>query len=344
MALAACAVMVSCEKEETTTKTNRLATPQVTATVGETEVSVSWEAIENAVSYEYTVDAGAAQSITTTSFTIAVADLAEGSHTVSVVALPEEGSEYKESRPGSATFEILGEPTEMPQEYAPYVGTWAVSSSDKINWVENPDDNRYVMAQLTESPINFNVTIAWDGINEVLTMTGWSPMEAYFGALPTILDFYEGDMCILTNVMLMEDMSEISSELAGFSMMVVGLADLGEEYGISSLTAEGLVPTYVLSIDGDGMTGTGITTTVTVRKEDGSTENVEADFVACDVTASSAQGNMVLAGSDDNIPAGTFIFTKTSSAVSINSSISIISAELNKNMAAAMTVSPMFAR
>ena len=344
MALAACAVMVSCEKEEGTTTTKRLSIPQVTATVGETEVSVSWEAVENAVSYEYTVDNGAAQNITTTSFTIAVADLSEGEHTVSVVALPEEGSEYNESRPGTATFEILGEPTEMPQEYAPYVGTWAVSSTQRMNWVPDPEKENYVLSQISDTQTDFTVTIAWDGINEILVMTGLSPLEAYFGEIPALLNFDEdGKMYIYSNVVLMEDMSELDNSLAGYSMMWVGVADLGE-YGVSSITGQGNMPTYLLTVNGESMTGQGITVQVSVQMQDGSVEQTEGTFVAMDVVASSASGNMILEGEEDNIPAGTFTFTKTSSAVSINSSISIISAELNKNMNAAMTVSPMLAR
>lgn len=66
---------------------------------------VSWEAVENAVSYEYTVNDGEPQSVTETSVQISTPEA--GTYTVKVRALPEESSEeFQPSDWAFATFTI----------------------------------------------------------------------------------------------------------------------------------------------------------------------------------------------------------------------------------------------
>lgn len=271
MALAACAVMVSCEKEETTTKTNRLATPQVTATVGETEVSVSWEAIENAVSYEYTVDDGTAENITATSFTIPVADLTIGSHTVSVKAIPEEGAEYKESRPGTATFNIGGgdvpeplEPGTLISNMSDLIGTWTVTTVGTFAWPKDPQNPQYVMAQYTNEPRTFDVTISEYGV-DTLQMTGWSVMGAEIPAL------------------IVKDPSGQTNGIGLVTMVTVGEAQ------------EGTIPTwYAVDVEGSGFPQQPLLAYVFSMREDGTvvgsamTYNLKyTDGTTADVTVAS---------------------------------------------------------
>ena len=271
-AFAACAVMVSCEKEkEGTTTTKRLSTPQVTATVGETEVSVSWEAIENAVSYEYTVDDGTAENVTATSFTIPVADLATGSHTVSVKAIPEEGAEYKESRPGTATFNIGGgdvpeplEPGTLISNMSDLIGTWTVTTVGTFAWPKDPQNPQYVMAQYTNEPRTFDVTISEYGV-DTLQMTGWSVMGADIPAL------------------IVKDPSGQTNGIGLVTMVAVGEAQ------------EGSIPTwYAVDVEGGGFPQQPMLAYLFSMREDGTvvgsalTYNLQyTDGTTADVTVAS---------------------------------------------------------
>lgn len=105
IALAASAILFSCEEPQQKPDPQVLATPQVSAQVDGNTVTVSWEAVENAVSYSYAIDGGS--STTTDQTSVTVSDLTFGEHTVSVTAFPAEGSEdWSASEAGTATFTI----------------------------------------------------------------------------------------------------------------------------------------------------------------------------------------------------------------------------------------------
>ena len=355
VAFAACAVMVSCDKDDDKKPNNpptpdpdqptKLATPSVTCEVGETEVTVSWEAVANAASYEYTVDGGTA---TTTD----VADLAAGNHTVSVTALPEDGSEeYTKSDAGTATFNIeeVQEPITMPDELAPYVGTWSLQTTAYMMWVDIPDMEGYVQPEITEQPLNMEVEVTWDEINGTLVMTGLSPLEVATGPVPIVMGYAkDNNMYIWTNLEVEYDLGQINSQLQGYNLFWQGIVDFTEQgYGYSTLSGEGLFNTYTVTLAGDGntMTATGATASASAKLEDGTVVDLEGQWVAIDLSGKSAQGSTILtADGQSQMPAGDFTFTKTSNSVSAMAAMKIISAELNRNLVASMTVSPMRVR
>lgn len=361
-AFAACAVMVSCDKDDDKKPNNpptpdpdqptKLATPSVTCEVGETEVTVSWEAVANAASYEYTVDGGTATTTEETTFTLAVADLAAGNHTVSVTALPEDGSEeYTKSDAGTATFNIeeVQEPITMPDELAPYVGTWSLQTTAYMMWVDIPGREGYVQPEITNEPLNMTVEVAWDEINGMLVMTGLSPLEAVTGPVPIVMGYAEdSNMYIWTNLEVEYDLGQINSQLQGYNLFWQGIADFTEDgYGYSTLTGDGMFNTYTVTIadDGNTMTATGATASAKAKLEDGTVVDLEGPWVAIDLGGVSAQGSTILTADDQSqMPAGDFAFTKTSNSVSAMAAMKIISTELNRNLVASMTVSPMRVR
>lgn len=339
MALAVSAVMVSCEKKEGETpqppKKVRLETPEVTATVNTDAgtVTVSWYQIEGAVSYTYKVDDGTESSTDKLTVELNAADLQAGSHTVSVKAIPAEDSEeYNESNWGDASFTLEQQEVEMPEEYEPYVGTWSMATTHVFNWTEDPANPGYVLANFEERELVFPVTIAWDGVNQVLVVTGLSPLDALLGPLPAVLaKFDDGNMYICGMVTLNYDLGQLSSQLSGYKLTWLGVADLGAE-GYSPLTSSQVSRLYQIVNNGDTMTGTGLE--VEVGMQDGSTMN--AEYVAIDLLALSGNSMTILTAETDYMPGGTFTFTKTGNSVPAGANINVINSILTNNFVASM--------
>lgn len=183
MALAVSAVMVSCEKKNEDTpepsKKVRLATPEVTATVDAENgvVTVEWGKVENAVSYAYKVDAGTETPSTELSFTLNVADLKAGDHTVEVKAIPAEDSEeYNESNWGSASFTIEEntDPVEPSEELKAWLGTYKASSTMKLEFTEGAE---YIEIGKKEEPMEFTVTIEPSNNAELVLIYGLSGIQ-----------------------------------------------------------------------------------------------------------------------------------------------------------------------
>ena len=99
-------LLMSCDKDENTPDPSVLGTPELRlADTSATSVTVEWDAVENAASYEYTVNDGEPQPVTETSVQISTPEA--GTYTVKVRALPEEGSEeFQPSDWAFATFTI----------------------------------------------------------------------------------------------------------------------------------------------------------------------------------------------------------------------------------------------
>lgn len=307
MALAACAVMVSCEKEETTTKTNRLATPQVTATVGETEVSVSWEAIENAVSYEYTVDDGTAENVTATSFTIPVADLATGSHTVSVKAIPEEGAEYKESRPGTATFKIKGAPVQPEGELSEWLGSYEVTASRQV---ELTSDGQYVSMAMVEEPTTFNITIDASEDPNLVYVYGFSKVDATIPAIATL--FSDQQTGQVVGLGLLAEEYPVAKLEDGTQLAYYGIYENTDQEGVVGIVG-GLKYTFIFVNNGTTITSEAAPVYFSETQEN------PYYVVATDVM--SAQGQemgLYYQSYPVKLPAGVFTLTKTGNAAPVN--------------------------
>ena len=85
---AAAAVAFSCQEQNGPADAVALATPEVSATVNGDNVTVSWTQIPNAATYSWNIDSNAARTTDQTSVTVSTSDLAEGEHTVYVIANP----------------------------------------------------------------------------------------------------------------------------------------------------------------------------------------------------------------------------------------------------------------
>ena len=311
-AFAACAMLVSCDKDDDKKPNNpptpdpdqptKLATPSVTYEVGETEVTVSWEAVANAASYEYTVDGGTATTTEETTFTLAVADLAAGNHTVSVTALPEDGSEeYTKSDAGTATFNIeeVQGPITMPDEYADYVGTWNVTTTKTLVAATTQGESD----RIDETPMTIeNVSIAWSETEGFLLMTGFTAFETVLGSsIPAYIVPDEAGVLNIAGVQLNFDLGELKPDYSGYMTTWCPMYMTEEGLGVA-FSHGGMIPAYALTMSEDGNTITA--DGVDLQFSDGSTHTVEA----YDLVGLSSQYYTLL---NANSPAGTFTFTKT---------------------------------
>ena len=311
-AFAACAMLVSCDKDDDKKPNNpptpdpdqptKLATPSVTYEVGETEVTVSWEAVANAASYEYTVDGGTATTTEETTFTLAVADLAAGNHTVSVTALPEDGSEeYTKSDAGTATFNIeeVQGPITMPDEYADYVGTWNVTTTKTLVAATTQGESD----RIDETPMTIeNVSIAWSETEGFLLMTGFTAFETVLGSsIPAYIVPDEAGVLNIAGVQLNFDLGELKLDYSGYMTTWCPMYMTEEGLGVA-FSQGGMIPAYALTMSEDGNTITA--DGVDLQFSDGSTHTVEA----YDLVGLSSQYYTLL---NANSPAGTFTFTKT---------------------------------
>lgn len=311
-AFAACAMLVSCDKDDDKKPNNpptpdpdqptKLATPSVTYEVGETEVTVSWEAVANAASYEYTVDGGTATTTEETTFTLAVADLAAGNHTVSVTALPEDGSEeYTKSDAGTATFNIeeVQGPITMPDEYADYVGTWNVTTTKTLVAATTQGESD----RIDETPMTIeNVSIAWSETEGFLLMTGFTAFETVLGSsIPAYIVPDEAGVLNIAGVQLNFDLGELNPDFSGYKTTWCPMYMTEEGLGVA-FSQGGMIPAYALTMSEDGNTITA--DGVDLQFSDGSTHTVEA----YDLVGLSSQYYTLL---NANSPAGTFTFTKT---------------------------------
>ena len=101
---AAAAVALSCQEQNGPAEAVALATPEVSATVNGDNVTVSWTEIPNAATYSW-------KTTDQTSVTVSTSDLAEGEHTVYVIANPalDAADQYTASQPGSYTFTVTAQ-------------------------------------------------------------------------------------------------------------------------------------------------------------------------------------------------------------------------------------------
>jgi transcriptional regulator with XRE-family HTH domain len=105
-----------------------------------TKVSVSWNAVANAGSYEVALSNGYTQTVTTNSASLdaAAAGLTDGDYSLTVVAMPASGqTRYTQSDSGSATFTYTKPATPTPTAQAlaaPSISTVISGQTVTVNW------------------------------------------------------------------------------------------------------------------------------------------------------------------------------------------------------------------
>lgn len=316
MALAACTV-ISCEEKEDPkdpgtpgggddTTPTKLATPNVKAEVGETEVLVSWEAVANAASYEYTVDNGAATAIEATSVTLAVADLGAGNHTVSVTALPAEGSkDYTKSDAGTCSFNIEEEgddpnpPTgDVSEDLKEWIGTYSATSTQQVEFVNN---NGSLGMNLLDGGATFEITIEASEDPNYVYVYGFSKVDSSIPAIATIFTNEDGSLKALG---LLADSQPITQDNEGYDMAYYGVCDRS-----GTLTFVTGLPYTFAFINNGG--------TITSEAYQGALNEAGTDLfkvVATDLFSSDGQYiNIYYSNLPVQIPAGVITLTKSSS-------------------------------
>lgn len=113
-AFALSSFMVSCDKEEKTPDPQALGAPKLSlADTTATSVTVKWDAVENAASYEVMLDNDETNLIPVTGTEYELATPEEGTYTVKVRALPAEGENYLTSEWSEPIeYELKGEEPE----------------------------------------------------------------------------------------------------------------------------------------------------------------------------------------------------------------------------------------
>ena len=316
-AFAACAVMVSCDKDDDKKPNNpptpdpdqptKLATPSVTSEVGETEVTVSWEAVANAASYEYTVDGGTATTTEETTFTLAVADLAAGSHTVSVVALPEEGSEYEESKPGSATFEIKGAPVQPEGELSEWLGSYEVTASRQV---ELTSDGQYVSMAMVEEPTTFNITIDASEDPNFVYVYGFSKADATIPAIATL--FSDQQTGQVVGLGLLAEEYPVAKLEDGTQLAYYGIYENTDQEGVVGIVG-GLQYTFIFVNNGTTITSEAAPVYFSETQEN-PYYVVATDFMS----AKGQEMALYYQSYPVKLPAGVFTLTKTGNAAPVN--------------------------
>lgn len=278
----------------------RLETPEVTANQDDNgTIVISWSS-SNAASYNYSFDSGEWTNTTDASVTYQVADLTIGSHTMQVVALPEEGStEYLESLPGECTFYIEEQLVEPNEDLQPWVGTYDVSCTHRI--VVDVNDNSEIVFRIENVGASMTgITIRPSSRADYLRISGLSGLEEYsFWA--TLFESEDEKQCL---GIVTGDMA-IAQDSQGNDMVCAPICRNEEDGAVAIFSGT----EYAYLIDPETMTS--------IPHELMSSSNVRHTVYSADIF--SFDGNSVGVYYNSNsfpiyIPAGNFEFTKTSTS------------------------------
>ena len=277
----------------------RLETPEVTANLdGKGGVVVSWSSIEHAASYIYSLDSGEWETTTETSVTYQTSDLTATTHTVSVIAQPEEGSaEYRESLPGECSFTVQHEVVEPVEELRSWLGTYTVGCTARVVVDYNSNDQIVFGFDNTYSG-NFTVTIQPSTNENYVWISGLSPLSEY-SLWATIIESEDGKPCL---GIVTGDMA-VAQDANGDDMLCAPICwnEEGDVVTIFSGTE------YAFLIDPD--------TKTSIPRELVSSSNVQYSVVAADIFSFDNGGvGIYYADYPTYIPAGTFTFTKASTS------------------------------
>lgn len=277
----------------------RLETPEVTANSdGKGEVVVSWSSIEHAASYIYSLDSGEWETTTETSVTYQTSDLTATTHTVSVIAQPEEGSaEYRESLPGECSFTVQHEVVEPVEELRSWLGTYTVGCTARVVVDYNSNDQIVFGFDNTYSG-NFTVTIQPSTNENYVWISGLSPLSEY-SLWATIIESEDGKRCL---GIVTGDMA-VAQDANGNDMLCAPICWNEEDDVVTIFSGT----EYAYLIDPETMTS--------ISRELMSSSNVQYTVVAADIFSFDNGGvGIYYADYPTYIPAGTFTFTKTSTS------------------------------
>ena len=276
----------------------RLETPEVTANPdGKGGVVVSWSSIEHAASYIYSLDSGEWETTTETSVTYQTSDLTATTHTVSVIAQPEEGSaEYRESLPGECSFTVQHEVVEPVEELRSWLGTYTVGCTARVVVDYNSNDQIVFGFDNTYSG-NFTVTIQPSTNENYVWISGLSPLSEY-SLWATIIESEDGKPCL---GIVTGDMA-VAQDLNGNDMLCAPICWNEEDDVVTIFSGT----EYAYLIDPDTMTS--------IPHELMSSSNVQYTVVAADIFSFDNGVGVYYGDYPTYIPAGTFTFTKTSTS------------------------------
>ncbi len=209
-----------------------LATPVASVTVDGTVATITWNAVENAASYEYNYLTTPTE---TTETSVAITQATPGTYEVKIKALPEAGSkEYLASEAATVSFTI-----EVPFEatYDDYLGTWTLVAT-RTHYFQ--DDSIGQIEQIVDEETYIDVIVhrLEDGEGLVLNDGTNLPTFILTGLIPDWNDVDNGD--VATQLALFVDEDVLSYELttsplgsmdimSGFPFMEdanIGAADL----------------------------------------------------------------------------------------------------------------------
>ena len=281
-------------------ESQRLETPIVTAkSDGKGGVVVSWSSIEHAASYTYSLDSGEWKSTTDTTVTYQTSDLTATTHTVSVIAQPEEGSaEYRESLPGDCSFTVQHELVEPIEELRPWLGTYTVGCTARVVVDRNSNKQIVFAFDKTGYADEIPVTIQPSTNENYVWISGLSPLSEY-SLWATIIESEDGKRCLG----IVTGDKAVAQDRKGNDMVCAPICWNEEDDVVTIFSGT----EYAYLIDPDTMTS--------IPRELMSSSNVRHTVLSADVF--SFDGNSVgiyYSGFPTYIPAGDFKFTRTSTS------------------------------
>lgn len=276
----------------------RLETPIVTAkSDGKGGVVVSWSSIEHAASYTYSLDSGEWKSTTDTTVTYQTSDLTATTHTVSVIAQPEEGSsEYRESLPGDCSFPVQHELVEPVEELKSWLGTYTLKFTSAVVVDLNSNNQaEFVFKKGMAGKLEEEITIQPSTNANYVWISGLSPLSEYY-LWATMFDSEDGKRCLG----IVTGDKAVAQDRKGNDMVCAPICWNEEDDVVTIFSGT----EYAFLIDPD--------TKTSISRELMSSSNVQYTVVAADIFSFDNGVGVYYGDYPTYIPAGTLTFTKTS--------------------------------
>lgn len=281
-------------------ESQRLETPIVTAeSDGKGGVVVSWSSIEHAASYTYSLDSGEWKSTTDTSVVYQTSDLTATTHTVNVIAHPEEGSaEYRESLPGDCSFTVQHELVEPVEELRPWLGIYTLEfTSTVVVDVNSNNQAEFVFEKGKAGIMENRITIQPSTNENYVWISGLSPLSEY-SLWATIMESEDGKRCL---GIVTGDMA-VAQDANGNDMLCAPICWNEEDDVVTIFSGT----EYAFLIDPD--------TKTSIPRELMSSSNVQYTVVAADIFSFDNGVGVYYGNYPTYIPAGTLTFTQTSTS------------------------------